>query len=191
MDENFRDRFALRSAYLEKNEEPETPTEVQDNTQEEEFEEEDLDFNIENKWLIPLIIVAALLAALAGAAYLFYKRYTKRRDANRAGIDSEDIRTAIVSMFPYAVRWLGAANIDVQDKQFATLIQPISEKISEQYSNYFKSMYVLWREAAYSDHEMEEEKRTAMREFVDDTKEMVQTDMGFKDKVKTALKYAL
>ena len=94
-------------------------------------------------------------------------------------------------MVPAADKRLDAADMEVEGKAFASLVEPLKGKVSEQYSNYYKSMYVLWREAAYSDHEMEEEKRTAMREFMKDTKEMVERDMNLKTKLKTALKYAL
>ena len=191
-DENIRDRLALRSAYLENDVAPEMPTEVTDpDERDEPFETNNEDYDAPPKWVVPLVIAGLLVLAIAAAIFLLYKRYTKRRDEHRAGIDSEDIRTAIVSMFPYAVRWLGAADIEVEGKTFASLIEPLRGRVSDQYSNYFKSMYVLWREAAYSDHEMEEEKRTAMREFMEDTKGMVVRDMNLKDKLKTALKYAL
>ena len=191
VDENIRDRLALRSAYLENDTAPETPEEIMTPDQEDTFETEQDEFGNSPKWVVPLIILGVIILAIAAIAYLFYRRYTNRRNANREGIDSDDIRTAIVSLFPYTVRWLGAADIDVKDKSFASLVEPLREKVSEQYSNYYKSMYVLWREAAYSDHEMEEEKRYAMREFLNDTKQLVERDMKLKDKIKTALKYAL
>ena len=191
VDENIRDRLALRSAYLENDVAPETPTEVTEPDERDPFEMNQEEFDGPPKWIVPVIIAGVLLLAIAAAIFLLYRRYTTRRDAHRAGIDSEDIRTAIISMFPYAVRWLGAADMEVEGKPFASLVEPLKGKVSEQYSNYYKSMYVLWREAAYSDHEMEEEKRTAMREFMKDTKEMVERDMNLKTKLKTALKYAL
>ena len=145
----------------------------------------------EHKWLLPLIIALLVLAGLIVAAYLFYKRYRRRRDANREGIDSDDPRTAIVAMFPYAVRWLKAADLDVAGKNFASLVEPLRKDVSEQYSKYFSSMYVLWREAAYSDHEMPVEKKHDMREFMEETANMVKRDLDWKGKIITALKYAL
>ena len=191
-DENFRDRFALHSAYLENNIEQGYQDEMNDPINEDEYiNEEENGYVSEHKWLVPLIIALLILAALGAAAYFLYRRYKIRRDANREGIDSPDPRTAIVAMFPYAVRWLGAADIDVSGKTFASLVEPLRKDVSDQYSNYFKSMYVLWREAAYSDHEMAEEKRTAMSEFLEETTDMVKRDLAFKGKIRTAFKYAL
>ena len=94
-------------------------------------------------------------------------------------------------MFRYAVRWLGASGIDVSGKSFGTLVEPLRRSVSEQYSQYFTSMYVMWREAAYSDHELDEEKRASMKAFMNDTKEMVEGEMDWKAKFINAVKYAL
>ena len=190
-DENFRDRFALRSAYLEKNLEEETPKEIEEPDDREEFAGDTQQFISTHKWVVPLLIAILIIGALAATAYLLYRRYLRRRDANREGIDSDDPKTAIIAMFPYAVRWLGAGDVDVAGKNFASLVEPLRHDVSDQYSNYYSSMYVLWREAAYSDHEMNDEKKTAMREFVDDTSEMVQSALDWRGRLKTAIKYAL
>ena len=193
VDENLRDRLALRSAYLQTNldQDPFTQDEDLFEEQQEEEENEFNEFTTSHKWLIPLLITLFILAAIAGFAYWMYKRYIRRRDANREGIDSEDLRTAIISMFRYAVRWLGASGIDVSGKSFASLVDPLRRDVSEQYSNYFTSMYVLWREAAYSDHEIEEAKREDMKTFMNDTREMVEKNLDWRGKIMTALKYAL
>ena len=192
-DENFRDRFALRSAYLESDMYQDYQDDLNDPLEDDDpfNDEENGQIFSEHKWLLPLIIALLILVGLGVAAFLFYRRYKKRRAANREGIDSDDPRTAIVAMFPYAVRWLKAADLDVAGKNFASLVDPLRKDISEQYSKYYSSMYVLWREAAYSDHEMEEEKKLDMREFMEETANMVKRDFNWRDKIITALKYAL
>ena len=192
VDENIRDRLALRSAYLETDLDS-APEQKPEDIQNEERETEDEPYEYENEKsrLLPVLIALLITAALGAIIYLLYRRHSRRKAANREGIDAEDARTAIVSMFPYAVRWLGASEMDVQGKSFASLAEPLRTRVSEQYSKYYSSMYVLWREAAYSDHEMEEDKRTAMKEFVEDTKEMVRSGMDLRAKIKTAVKYAL
>ena len=191
-DENFRDRFALRSAYLENDVQQDYQDDMNDNFEDEdEFKDENGQIFSQHKWLLPLIIALLILAGLGVAAYLFYRRFKKRRAANREGIDSDDPRTAIVAMFPYAVRWLKAADLDVGGKNFASLVEPLRKDVSDQYSKYYSSMYVLWREAAYSDHEMIPEKKHDMREFMEETANMVKRDLSWKDKIITAFKYAL
>lgn len=192
-DENFRDRFALRSAYLESDTYQDFQDDMENQFEDEDpFSEEDNEqIFSEYKWLLPLIIFLLILAGLGVVAFLLYQRYKKRRAANREGIDSDDPRTAIVAMFPYAIRWLKAADLDVAGKNFASLVDPLRKDISEQYAKYYSSMYVLWREAAYSDHEMQEEKKYAMNEFMEETANMVKRDLDWKGKIITALKYAL
>ena len=191
-DENFRDRFALKSAYLENNMSPDYQDDMNDPYNEDEYNTDDENgFVSEHKWLVPLIIGLLVLAGIGAAIYLLYRRYRRRRDANRKGIDSEDPRTAIVAMFPYAVKWLGAGDLEVSGKNFASLVDPLRHIASEQYSKYFSSMYVLWREAAYSDHEMREDQRAAMHEFMDETANMIKRDLDFRGKIRTAFKYAL
>lgn len=192
-DERIRDRLAFRSAYLETERNIENPTEneTQTNNDNNTENEKDKESEVSLKWLVPLIITVLIIAALAGIAYLMYKRYLRRRDANREGLDSEDIRTAIIAMFPYAVRWLGVSGVEVSGRNFASLVEPLKRDISDQYSNYFSSMYVLWREAAYSDHGMEEEQKEAMWTFVNDTVDMVNNTLDWKGKIKNTFKYAL
>ena len=192
VDEKIRDRLALRSAYLQSDLQQETPDEMEDiENNEKEMENDFNEFTSTHKWMIPIVIVLLILAALAAAAYMIYRRYLKRRDANREGLESDDLRTATIAMFRYAVKWLGVSGVDVSGKSFGTLVEPLRRSVSEQYSQYFTSMYVMWREAAYSDHEIAEENRDAMRTFMNDTKEMVEGEMDGKAKVINAVKYAL
>ena len=191
-DENFRDRFARRSAYIENQMQDGFQNETNDPFEnEDEFNNETDNYSETPKWLVPLIIVLLVLAGLGGAGYMMYRRYQRRRAENRKGLDSDDPRTAIVAMFPYAIRWLKAADLDVAGRNFASLVESLRHAVSDQYSNYYSSMYVLWREAAYSDHEMAEEKRAAMKEFMNETTDMVKRDLDWRGKLRAAFKYAL
>ena len=94
-------------------------------------------------------------------------------------------------MFPYGVKWLGAGDIDVAGKAFEKLIPVVEYSISPEYADNFEGMYALWQEAAYSDHPMDEEGRTSMQSFLDETKSLITSNFNFKDKIRAALKYAL
>ena len=76
-------------------------------------------------------------------------------------------------------------------KAFEKLIPMVEHSISPEYADNFKGMYELWQEAAYSDHPMDEERRTSMQKFVDETKAHITSNFTFKDKIRAALKYAL
>lgn len=191
VDENIRDWLALRSAYLETSQDMEMPdqSEMFDDT--ETGNNPDANYEIQNKGIVWLIATAVILLLLAAAAYLIYSRYKKRRDKNRLGLDNPDPKKAITAMFPYGVRWLGAGDIDVSGKAFEKLIPVVEYSISPEYANNFEGMYALWQEAAYSDHPMDEEGRTSMQSFIDETKNLITSNFNFKDKIRAALKYAL
>ena len=52
-------------------------------------------------------------------------------------------------------------------------------------------MYELWKEAAYSDHEMSEENRAQMKTFLNDTISMIKERSDFRTRLAATLKYAL
>ena len=165
-------------------------TDVRDQ-QEQENQNNDGGFLAENKWIAAVIVAVLILAALGAAGWIFMKRLRKRQAENRAGIDSTDPREAIVAMFPYAIRWLQPAGIDVTGKHFASLTPMIRADVSEQYAERYTGMYELWKEAAYSDHEMTEDRRGEMKGFLSDTIKMITDKSDIGAKIRNTVKYAL
>ena len=192
-DENFRDRFALRSAYLTGGTEDinNTDLDTMRDQQEQEKENNGAGFLAENKWVAAVIIVLLILVALGTVGWIFMKRIRKRQAEHRAGIDSPDPREAIVAMFPYAVRWLQPAGIDVTGKTFASLTPMIRADVSEQYAERYTGMYELWKEAAYSEHDMTEARRGEMKSFLGDTMKMINDKSNISTKIRNTVKYAL
>lgn len=194
-DENFRDRFALRSSFLEKTEDSlDDLSSIEDGMQNEQDQNEGSagsGFIAEHRMLMTLIIILAILAAAGAAGWMFRQRLHKKQLANRAGIDSSDPREAIVAMFPYAVRWLQPAGIDTSGKSFDSLIPMIRADVSEEYADSYKGMYELWKEAAYSDHEMREESRNEMNMFLQETISMIRGKGNFRNNLINTIKYAL
>ena len=139
---------------------------------------------------IPSIVLMER-AALAVAALVYWKHLSKRIAANKAGIDSKDPREAIIAMFPYAVRWLKSYGIESGDQSFASLLPMVKAETDQTYTQKFTSMYELWKEAAYSDHEINDEHRLEMDNFVDKTISFVNDRTDFKGKVINKIKYAL
>ena len=193
-DEKFRDRFALRSAYLEGGDmsyNDMSGVEDMNDPQTRESEGTGPDIIEENSWVVALLVVLAVLLALGIPAWIFFSRLRKRRAEYRAGIDSSDPREAIVAMFPYAVRWLQPAGIETSGKAFDMLVPQIRADISEQYAENYTDMFRLWEEAAYSDHEMTSDRKNKMKVFMDETIRMIKEKSDFKTRIITAVKYAL
>lgn len=194
MDENFRDKFALKSAYLEKQDfgfddfsDYTDPYDQQ--TQEEDYDESPLDGEYAPYFIIGIIAVIVLGIGLI--IFLLLRRMFRRRAANREGIDSEDLRESVVAMFPYTVRWLRCYGVEPPSTAFISMIPGISREFSEDYARRFFTMYKMWSEAAYSDHKVSEKDHHEMDSFMYDTIDMVNRKSSFGEKLKYKIKYAL
>ena len=192
-DETFRDRFALISSYLESsNTNTDGLDELEQQMQEEEQQQNNGGgFTTEHKALTALITIFLVIAAIAAAAALVWSRIRKRQEANRAGLNSSDPRAAIIAMFPYTVKWLQPAGIEPKGKPFETLVPSIRADVSEEYADRYTEMYELWKEAAYSDHEMTEDGRSEMNSFMTDTMKMVREKSDLRTRLMNTFRYAL
>ena len=192
-DENFRDRFALISSYLESNNtSADGLDELEQQMKEEEQQQNSRDgLSAEHRVLTVLITVLLVIAAIAAAAALVWSRIRKRQAENRTGLDSRDPRTAIIAMFPYTVRWLQPAGIETKGKAFETLTPVIRADVSEAYADRYTDMYELWKEAAYSDHEMTEDRRSEMNSFMTDTMKMIREKSDLRTRLVNTFRYAL
>ena len=193
-DENFRDRFALKSSYLQENEEYGDGLSGMDyDLSEDETDTEDSEESIAggHKGLVAALLILLILAGVAVFAGNLIKKLRKQQMKNRAGINSTDPKEAMTAMFPYTVRWLQPVGIDVAGKAFMDLVPMISSDVSEEYAGRFKGMFELWEEAAYSDHNMDEARREEMTSFMNDTIKMVKDKGNFASYVRNTIKYAL
>ena len=193
-DEIFRDRFALRSSFLEKD--SETAQEmnnmeiIQQNLQNQD-DGEGTAFMKEHKLIITAAVLIFILAAVGTAVWVVMRRVRKRQAEHRAGIDSADPKEAIVAMFPYAVRWLQPTGIDILGKPFPSLLPVIRSDLSEEYADRYEGMYEMWKEAAYSDHDMSEDNRSEMKSFLDETISLFKDNSDLQSRVTAAVRYAL
>jgi hypothetical protein len=194
-DETFRDRFALRSAFLESEgsslDDIESLEQKMKDQQDQKNENQGSEFITENSWIVTAVIVFAVVAALGAAAWFVIKKLRLRQAENRAGIDSPDPKTAITAMFPYTVKWLQPAGIEAAGKPFISLEPLIRADISEPYADRYTEMYELWKEAAYSNHEMDEERRSEMKSFLGDTVDMIKEKSDLRTRIVNTFKYAL
>ena len=192
-DENFRDRFALISSYLESNSTPVDGLDELERQMQEQQEQQDNNgvFMEGYRGLTALIAVLLVLAAIGAAAAVVWRRIRKRQMENRAGLDSRDPRDAIVAMFPYTVKWLQPAGLEPKGKPFEMLVPAIRADVSEEYADRYSEMYELWKEAAYSNHEMTEDRRNEMNSFMTDTMNMIKEKSDLKSRIVNTFRYAL
>jgi hypothetical protein len=194
MDENFRDRFAFRSALLE-TQDPfaeDTETELEDEMEDPEDEElEDEEFDSEYGTYAAFGILILCVAALGAGGYLLYRRLSKRRAENRRGIDSTDNREAVTAMFPYALRWIKGYGIEQTSASVMSMLPDLNDEFSDSYTSRFRDMYKIWSEAAYSDHEVSEEARELMDSFMNDTIKQIKDKCKLRDILRLRLRHAL
>ena len=193
MDENFRDRFALRSALLETQdqllEEEQTEFEEEEILEDEESEDEEYSGELGTYAVYGIILLA--VAALGAAGYLLYRRISKRIAENRKGIKSSDTREAVTAMFPYTLRWLKGYGIEQPAASVTSMIPGLKNEFSDTYARRFRDMYVIWSEAAYSDHSVSEEARLLMNTFMEDTIKQVKDRCRLRDRLRLIFRHAL
>ncbi|MBQ6440369.1 MAG: hypothetical protein IJJ06_09645 [Mogibacterium sp.] len=196
MDENFRDRFALRSTLIQTDdpffdEEEETDLEEEEEEEPDDEESEDEAYDGEYGTYAAYGTIVLVIAALGAAAYMINRRVKRRIAENRKGIDSKDNREAVVAMFPYAIRWLKGYGIEQRSAAVISMVPELSEMFSDSYAARFGEMYKIWSEAVYSDHAVSDRDRQLMDGFMNDTIDAVKGKCKFKDVVKLRFKYAL
>ena len=81
--------------------------------------------------------------------------------------------------------------IDTASRPFSELTPYIAGEYSQDYANRYRRMYMLWREAAYSDHRIDDEAKGRMEDFLKETTEMIRSKLTFTEKLRVMLKYSL
>ena len=191
MDENIRDRIAFRSALIE-SDTPDTEDTYDSESSADQASESDGSSIMEENASYLFIGLGVLLAAAIGAAiYFLIKRFRQRQAAVRKGIDSADPREAVTAMFPYSVRWLKASGIESREAPFSEMTDDIRRVYETVYAGKFSDMYSLWREAAYSDHDISEADRLAMDRFTKETVALVSEKWNTLQRLRMIYKHAL
>ena len=195
MDENTRDRIAFHSALLESGT-SETPdlSGADSLAEQEEAESEGSPFSGENAAYYWIGLGVAILALLGAVAFIIIRNYKRRQALVRKGLDSKDPREAVTAMFPYSVRWIKAAGLEspeTREEPFSAMTDDIRRVYDGGYASRFDEMYSLWREAAYSDHDISEDDRAAMDRFTKDTVTVVSDKLKTGQKLRMRFKHAL
>lgn len=191
IDENIRDRIAFRSALIEREESTTEETFDSESLANQEAESDSSSTMADSASYIFTGFGLLVIAAIGAVAYLLIKRFRKRREAVRYGIDSADPREAVTAMFPYSVRWLKASGIESREAPFSEMADDIRRVYETGYAGRFSEMYQLWREAAYSDHDISEDDRLAMDRFTKDTVAMVSEKWNTMQRLRMIYKHAL
>ena len=191
--ENLRDIFALKTAYIMGSEDD--GMQIETDAQDEDWEDIDEEYDEEEEeygsLYTTLAIIGAVLLVIGCAVFFVLRKIAKKRKKIREGLDSKDPNTAIGAMFPYSVRWLKCCGISVENQPFSELLPSIRSDISGDYAEKYGQMMKMWKEAVYSDHSLTEDNRKEMSDFMKETINMSRKKSGWKEKLKVRFKYAL
>ena len=174
LDDQLRDTLALTTVTQQRQAE-DTPSPTPETQPEQESKEPmllQIREQMDPKTIILIVLIVVILLVLFVPAVL-RDRLQKRRDRNRAGMDSKNNAEAIRATFRYALLWLRAAGRDAQEMPG------------------YDAAYQLWQEAAFSDHAMTVEQREQVQTFQKQVSETIQTEAGRFQKWKLRYQYAL
>lgn len=156
LDETLRDEMALQTVRYDPKSVPQEITAPPETTPEEQQQQNGFRFAYDlpaGKWILVVAVLIAVLLLLFAPA-VWNDRLRKRTERERAGIDDENHAVSVRAMFLYAVRWLQCYGIAPGNVNYGAWPAALQGTMSEDYQQAFEEILPLWREAAYSDHEM-------------------------------------
>lgn len=174
LDDQLRDTLALTTVTQQR--QPENaPTPTPESQPEQENKEPmllQIRESMDPKTILLIVLIAVILLVLFVPAIL-RDRLQKRRDRNRAGMESENNAEAIRATFRYALLWLRASESDALEMPG------------------YDAAYKLWQEAAFSDHAMSDTQRDQMTAFQQTVSDTIQSRAGRRLRWKLRYRYAL
>jgi hypothetical protein len=192
-DEQVRDRLATSTVALEGSDQSRQQEEKEKDKKKESNNNNGADGSSTTKngkiWIVlGLVLLTGMILFIPA---VIHDRLEKKRKRNRMGLASQDNARAICAMFPYSVKWLKVRGLEDGNVTFAGMTGSVREITGEEYAGRYVKMLELWKEAAYSDHEMQTGDRQEMESFMKETMEMVKSELSFSQKADVRFKYAL
>lgn len=199
LNEQLRDRFSLRTAFITNNN---NSGESDDGERAEKEKNDEKDLKDKNDGgengsrvnLLQIVVVLVISAAAVVLTVLFiWKRsiLERKRKKNRKGIDSPDNTEAVHSMFIYLMRWLTAAGISKENAPFSDCVGALNDAMPEGYSSEYKTWFKMWQEATFGNKKFSDEQRDLMKSFMDRTSKYLWSKATFKEKYDYKYKFAL
>lgn len=131
------------------------------------------------------VLLAILLTALVlFAPAVWSDRLKKRRARARAGLDDPDPGAAVRAAFLYAMRWLDFGGVALDNRPYGEYAGAVGELFSPALRSEFEEILPLWREAAYSRHEIDEAKRAKMLVFAENARRAVWDCLGTRERLR-------
>ena len=168
LDESLRDRLALQTARYD----GETATQHLAPPPDAEPEEqkdtngEQSAYNIPTADILLIVAVVIIILLILFVPAIINDRLRKRANAERAAFEDADNSVSICAMFLYAMRWIKAYGIAPENKNYSAWAYYLEEHMPKEYMDSYKKTVLIWYEAAFSGHEMTENQRNEVFEFL-------------------------
>lgn len=117
--------------------------------------------------LLLLATVAVLVVPFA--PFLLLNRARRRAAERREAFETADNAAAIRAMFAHTMDWLRASGLQTRNRPFAQCAGAVETLTSTDYAARYAAAVLIWQEAAYSAHELDETKRAAIRALMEET----------------------
>lgn len=137
--------------------------------------------------IILLTILAIAIVILPFAPFVFLNGRRKKAREARMVFDSENVNEAVAAMFRHVTAWLTATRHDAGNRLFREWTEPLAAQFSREYAARYARCAVLFEEAVYSEHAMNEEARAEVRSLLEETESMLYDRAGWKQRFR--LKY--
>lgn len=118
-----------------------------------------------------IVLFLLMIVLLVGpfVPFAWFDRRKRCALAAREAFDAEEPAEAIAAMFPHIVRCLTAIGVNPDSRGFAVL----QGKLPDAYWDAYHQGVVLWQEAYYSSHPMNEAQRAQIKALLRQTRQLV------------------
>ena len=118
-----------------------------------------------------LILLAVGLILLPFAPFMLLNARKKKAEEARKDFDSENVSEAVRAIFRHVILWLTETGHDAGNLLYRDWTNTLPAGMPEGYTDRFSACAVDFEEAAYSSHDLPEEKRQRAVELLQETEE--------------------
>lgn len=137
--------------------------------------------------IILLLFLAVALITLPFVPFAILNSRRKKAQEARKIFDSENVNEAVAAMFRHVAAWLKATHHDAGNRLFLEWTETVSAQFPKEYAARYARCVILFEEAAYSEHSLDEEARDEVRTLLDETENMLYEQADWKQRFR--LKY--
>ena len=134
-----------------------------------------------------LLLAVAALAVLPVLPFVWLNARRKKALGIRSAFASGDVSAAVCAIFRQVIAWLEATGHSAGNLPYRGWTQCLPERMAPGYGQRFSRCAALFEEAAYSDHELGEEKRQEALSLLGETEQALLARADWKQKL--LLKY--